>query len=194
MPSKPAPRLKPLPAAPMTARQRELRDAIASSPRAKFSSAGPFGVWLRTPDFGLLAQQLGTHCRYHTALPPRLSEFAILATAHWWRAQYEWSAHAPIAARAGVTPQTINDLRAGRRPARAPKDEGVIYDFVKELYGKRRVSNGTYARALAILGEAGVIELVGILGYYALIAMTLNVFRVPVPAGESSPFKEPARN
>jgi 4-carboxymuconolactone decarboxylase len=185
-------RLKPLSDARLTARQRELRDVIASGPRGKFSSGGPFGVWLHAPDLGLLTQKLGAHCRYGTPLPPRLSEFAILATARWWRAQYEWFAHAPIAERAGVKPQTIRDLRAARTPRTAPKDERAIYDFIKELYRTKRVTSRTYGRVKALLGEAAVVELVGILGYYALVAMTLNVFRVPPPPDASWPFRESA--
>jgi 4-carboxymuconolactone decarboxylase len=174
----------------MTAPQRALRDAIASGPRGKFSAAGPFGAWLHAPDFGLLAQKLGVHCRYRTSLPPRLSEFAILVTARLWRAQYEWSAHAAIAESAGVTPRAIRDLRVGRTPRTAPKDERAVYQFVQELYRTRRVSSKTYARVSALLGEAAVVELVGILGYYALVAMTLNVFRVPPPPGAAWPFRE----
>jgi 4-carboxymuconolactone decarboxylase len=193
MPSKyPLPRLKPVPEERMTARQRELRDAIASGPRGKFSPGGPLGAWLHAPDFGLLAQQLGAHCRYRTSLAPRLSEFAILVTAQLWRAQYEWSAHVPIAERAGVKPRTVRDLRAGRAPQTAPDDERAIYRFIHELYRKRRVSSRAYARVKALLGEAAVVELVGILGYYALVAMTLNVFRVPPPPGTAWPFRESA--
>jgi 4-carboxymuconolactone decarboxylase len=189
----PSARLKSLAKARLTPPQRALRDAIASSPRGKFSFGGPFGVWMHAPELGLLAQRLGAYCRYRTALPPRLSEFAILITARTWRAQYEWFAHAPIAEGAGIKAQTIRDLRAGRMPKAAPKDERAIYDFITELYRTRRVSEGTYARVGAILGEAALVELVGLLGYYALVAMTLNVFRVPPPAGVAWPFKEPGK-
>ncbi|MEA2977701.1 MAG: 4-carboxymuconolactone decarboxylase [Alphaproteobacteria bacterium] len=191
MPGHPKPRLKPLVNSRLNAKQRELRDAIQSGPRGKFSSGGPFGVWLHAPDLGLLTQKLGAHCRYQTGLPPRLSEFAILVTARLWRAQYEWFAHAPIAERAGVKPQTIRDLRAGRLPKTAPKDERVIYDFIRELYETKRVSNRTYARVNSLLGDTAVVELVGILGYYALVAMTLNVFRMSPPPDVSLPFREP---
>jgi 4-carboxymuconolactone decarboxylase len=190
MPKRPKPRLSALPEARFTPRQRELRDAIASGPRGKFSLGGPFEVWMHAPDLGFLAQKLGAHCRYQTKLPPRLSEFAILVTARLWRAQYEWFAHAPIAERAGVTPQTIRDLRAGRTPKKAPKDERAIYDFIQELYRTKRVTSRTYARVRSMLGETAVVELVGLLGYYALVAMTLNVFRMPLPPGAAWPFNE----
>jgi len=138
-----------------------------------------------------MAQQLGAHVRYHTSLPPRLSEFAILTTARLWKAQYEWFAHAPIAERAGVSQQTIRDLRAGRRPARAPADERALYDFIKELYRTRRVADPTYRKVHKLLGDAGMVELVGILGYYSLISMTLNVFRAKIPDDQPLPFAEP---
>jgi 4-carboxymuconolactone decarboxylase len=138
-----------------------------------------------------LAQALGGHCRYRTALPPRLSEFAILCTARLWRAQYEWFAHAPIAEKAGVAPKTIQDLRAGRTPKSAPRDERAIYDFIQELYKTRRASERTYKRVHAFLGDSGTVELVGILGYYALISMTLNVFRMMPPKDSKLAFAEP---
>ena len=124
-------------------------------------------------------------------MPPRLSEFAILCTARLWRAQYEWYAHAPMAANAGVKPKTIADLQAGREPKSAPKDERAIYAFVQELYKTRRVSDRTYKRVQTFLGDAATVELVGILGYYVLISMTLNVFRMLPPADEKLAFAEP---
>lgn len=188
----PQPRLKDIPDGEMTARQRAFRDAILGGPRQASKLNGPFAVWAHAPEFGDLAQQLGAHCRYKTALPPRLSEFAILVTARAWRAQYEWFAHAPLAERAGVKPQTIRALQAGRIPAAAPTDERAIYDFIRELYRTKRVSTRTYARVHKLLGEAAMVELVGILGYYTLISMTLNVFASPIPEGKPLPFPEPA--
>jgi 4-carboxymuconolactone decarboxylase len=193
MPAKrPAPRLPLINEAHMNDAQRTLLEAIRSGPRGtSITPRGPFAVWLHAPEFGHLAQELGGHCRYKTALPARLSEFAILYTARLWRAQYEWFAHAPIAAKAGVKPATIQDLRAGRAPKSAPKDERAIYDFIRELYKTRRVSDRTYKRVHAFLGDAATVELVGILGYYALISMTLNVFRMLPPQDAALAFAEP---
>jgi 4-carboxymuconolactone decarboxylase len=146
---------------------------------------------MHAPAFGELAQKLGAHCRYGTALSPRLSEFAILCTARLWRAQYEWLAHAPIAEKGGVRPKTIEDLRLGRMPRSAPKDERAIYDFVQELYKTRRVTDRTYKRMKSVVGDVAMVELVGILGYYALISMTLNVFRMLPPEHEKLAFAEP---
>ena len=171
--------------------QRALLDSIRSGPRGGgIEIRGPFAVFLHAPGFGELAQQLGGHCRYKTAVPPRLSEFAILVTAKLWRAQYEWFAHVPQAERAGVKPATIRDLHLGRVPKSAAKDERAIYDFIHDLYATRRVSDKNFKRVRDILGEAATIELVGILGYYVLISMILNVFRMPLPEGEALPFAE----
>jgi 4-carboxymuconolactone decarboxylase len=172
--------------------QQSLVDAIKSGPRGQFNNEGPFAVFLHAPAYGALAQKVGGHLRFNTSVPPRLSEFAILCTGQFWKAQYEWYAHATIAAKQGVKEATIRDLKAGREPKSAPRDELAIYAFVKELYATRRVSNPTFARVHKVLGDAGMVELVGILGYYALISMTLNVFRMPLPEGEIPPFKEPA--
>lgn len=171
-------------------RQKALADAILSGPRGKRAIGGPFEIWLNAPEFGDLAQRLGAHCRYHTALPPRLSEFAILATAQHWRAQYEWFAHASHAEHAGVKAKTIAAIRAGRIPAKAPADERAIYIFIRELYRTRRVSDRTYAKLRSILGDPAMVEFVGILGYYALISMTLNVFNAPIPADATPAFRE----
>jgi 4-carboxymuconolactone decarboxylase len=152
--------------------------------------SGPFAIYLHSPTFGELAQKLGGHLRFKTSVSPRLSEFAILCTAHQWKAQYEWAMHAPMAEKAGVKPETIAAIQAGRAPKKAPKDEMAIYDFVKELYAKKRVGTGAYNKVKKILGDAGVVELVGILGYYAMVSMTLNTFKAPLPQGMKAPFKE----
>jgi 4-carboxymuconolactone decarboxylase len=175
----------------LTSEQHALMGAIASGPRGTFKMSGPFFCYLYAPAFGELAQKLGAYCRYGTSIAPRLTEFAILTTAHLWKAHYEWAAHEPQALKAGVKPATIQALRAGREPSSAPKDERAIYAFIEELYLTRRVSDRAYKAAHAIIGDAGVVELVGLLGYYAMVAMTLNVFRMPVPDG-ALPFKEPA--
>jgi 4-carboxymuconolactone decarboxylase len=190
----PSPRLPALALDSLTQEQEALIEAIKSGPRGRFSNEGPFAVFLHAPAYGLLAQKLGGHLRFSTSVPPRLSEFAILCTGQFWKAQYEWHAHAAIAAKQGVKDATIRDLQAGRAPKSAPRDEMAIYAFVKEIYATRRVSNASYARAQKFLGDAGMVELVGILGYYVLISMTLNVFRMPLPEGAALPFKEPAKS
>ncbi len=187
----PTPRLVPPDINALDGAQQALKDAIASGPRGEFRMNGPFGIFMQTPDFGMRAQELGGYVRLRTAVPPRLSEFAILCTARKWRAQFEWYAHDPIAEKAGVKRKTIEAIRAGRRPVGAPADELAIYDFVEELYTKRRVSDPTYRKLTKILGTKASIEFVGILGYYVMIAMLLNVFRAPLPEGTPLPFVEP---
>lgn len=190
---RPSYRLKDIPDEKMAAPQRALRDAIFAGPRGKRRKlGGPFAIWLHAPEMGYLAQAFGAHCRFKTALSPRLSEVAILTTAQFWRSQYEWHAHAPLAERAGVSPATIRDIKAGRVPKKAPTDERALYGFIRELYRTRRVSDRTYARVHKIMGDAAMVEFVGILGYYALISMTLNVFRAPIPEEAPLPFSERA--
>jgi len=195
MPAKktPSPRLPILREDKLDPAQRALLDSLRAGPRGKsVEIRGPFACYMHAPAYGELVQELGAHCRYSKLVPARLSEFAILVTAQLWRAQYEWHMHATHAERAGVKPKTIGELRAGRAPKSAPKDERAIYDFIKELYRTRRVSDRNYARVQALLGNAGMVEFIGILGYYVLVAMTLNVFRMPVPAGAPAPFAERA--
>jgi 4-carboxymuconolactone decarboxylase len=193
MPAKrPATRLAQLKEEDLNTAQQALLESLRAGPRGKsLTLRGPFAAWMHAPEFGQLAQALGGHCRYKTALPPRLSEFAILCTARLWRAQYEWYAHAPIAERAGVKPKTIADLRAGREPKTAAKDERAVYAFVQELYKTKRVSERTYKRVHLLLGDAGMVELIGILGYYVMIAMTLNVFQMMPPEDAALGFPEP---
>ena len=193
MPRKrPAPRLALIEEDKMNEAQRALLAALRAGPRGKsIALRGPFAAWMHAPEFGELAQRFGAHCRFRTKLPKRLSEFAILCTARAWRAQYEWYAHGPMAADAGVKPKTIADLKAGREPKSAPKDERAIYAFVQELYKTKRVSDRSYKRLQAILGDTGLVELVGILGYYVVVSMTLNVFHMLPPESEKLPFAEP---
>lgn len=188
---RPAPRVPILTDEQLNPPQRALMDAMRSGPRGQaLTIRGPFAAFLHAPAFGDLAQRLGAHCRYRTTVPPRLSEFAILCTARIWRAQFEWYAHEPMALKAGVLPKTIRDLKAGRLPKGAPKDERAIYELVQELYKTRRVSDRTYKKVNAFLSNEGMVELVGVLGYYTLISMTLNVFHMLPPPEDELPFTE----
>jgi 4-carboxymuconolactone decarboxylase len=172
--------------------QRALLDALRAGPRGdRVKLGGPFGVYMHAPEYGGLTQQLGAFLRFKTSLPPRVSEFAILCTARMWRAQYEWHAHAPLAEKAGVKPETIADIRAGRAPKKAAKDERAIFDLVQEFYRKRRVGNRNFKRVQGFLGDKATIELVAILGYYVGVSMILNVFNVPLPDGAAPYFPEP---
>ena len=172
--------------------QRALLDSMRAGPRGdRVRLGGPFGVYMHAPQYGELMQQLGAFVRFKTSLEPRLSEFAILCTARLWRAQYEWHAHAPIAEKAGVKAEVIADIKAGRTPKKAARDERAIFDFIQELYRKRRVSERSYKRVQGFLGDKSTVELTGILGYYAGVSMVLNVFNVPLPDGAAPYFAEP---
>jgi 4-carboxymuconolactone decarboxylase len=172
--------------------QRTLLESLRAGPRgARVKLGGPFGVYMHAPAYGEMTQQLGAFMRFKTSLEPRLSEFAILCTARMWRAQYEWHAHAPIAEQAGVKPEVIRDVKSGRVPKKAAKDERAIFDLVQELYKKRRVGERNYKRVQSFLGDRGMVELVGILGYYTAVSMILNVFNVPLPEGAAPHFAEP---
>lgn len=151
---------------------------------------GPFAPWLRSPGMAEPAQKLGAFCRYHTRLPARLSELAILITAAHWRANVEWHIHAPIARREGLSDVVIDALQDGRQPSFQREDEKILYELTTQLYAIRRVSDECYRKAVAEFGEAGVVELVGILGYYALVAMTLNLFEVDQVDMDPLPFPD----
>jgi 4-carboxymuconolactone decarboxylase len=190
MPSKiPVPRLKVPAESGLSPKQAELLADIQKT-RGKGPLGGPFAVFLNAPEYGDLAQKLGAFCRYRTTVPPHLSEFTILVLARFWRSQYEFWIHAPIAEKAGVKAETIKAIRTGRI-LKLTKDERAIYDFIAELHKTKRVSDKNYKRVHALFGDAGTVEFVGIVGYYTLVAMTLNVFRVPLPEAETYPFAEP---
>jgi 4-carboxymuconolactone decarboxylase len=189
---KPSYRLPPVSEGKFNPAQQALVDALRAGPRGnKVSLGGPFGVYLHAPEAGNVIQEFAAFFRFKTRLSKRLSEFAILTIGRIWKAQYEFYVHAREAEAAGVKPETIRDVKAGRMPKKAPKDERAIYDFVSELHKKRRVSDRTYARVHAELGDAGMVEFVGILGCYSLVSMVLNTFRVPLPEGTNAPFAEP---
>ncbi|WDZ96990.1 carboxymuconolactone decarboxylase family protein [Herbaspirillum sp. WKF16] len=177
----------------MTPDQTAMLDAILAGPRKNLN--GPFVAWIHSPQLGELAQRLGAFCRYETGLPLRLSELAILATAAAWQSQAEWHIHLPIAVDAGLPADAAERIRKGEAPVFRENDERVIWNFASELYRDKRVSDATYAEACALFGLPVVVNLVGLLGYYALVAMTLNTFGMRAEGqGEGAlPFAEPPR-
>jgi 4-carboxymuconolactone decarboxylase len=180
------PRLADLDPAALTSEQRAVYDRIMSGPRGRVE--GPLRVWLTSPDLADKAQALGAFCRFGSSLPPRLSELAILVTGAHWQAGFEWHVHAPIGLQAGLAPAAVEAIRAGKTPAFALADERAVYEFAHELLTTKRVSHATYAAAKVALGEVGVVDLVGILGYYGLISMTIVAFEVQLPPGAPEPF------
>ena len=190
-------RLRPLRPEALDAEQEQVLDAMLAGPRGKsgFLSrerpvGGPFAPWLRSPGFADLAQGLGAFMRYRTSLEPRLSELAIIVVGAAWKAGYEFAAHGPAAIRAGIRPEAVAAIARGEAPGFDRDDERVVYEFAHELVTVRRVGDERYAAAVALLGEAGTVELVGILGYYTLVCMTLNAFEVPLGEGMAPPFAD----
>ena len=172
----------------MTSAQRRVHDLIVAGRRGRFG--GPFQLLIRAPEICEHAAKLGEHLRWGTSLPDRLSELAIIITARFWRAQYEWFAHAPLAEKAGVPGAVVEAIRRGDTPSFTQKDEALVHRICTELFKTQRVSDASFAEAVASLGETGLIEVIGIIGYYTLIGNTLNVFQVAVPEGVSPPFPE----
>lgn len=166
--------------------QRRVYDAILAGPRGIVE--GPLRVWLTSPELADRAQALGAFCRYHTSLPPRLSELAILVMGSFWKAGFEWHVHAPVGVAAGLDANAVEAIRRGQEPGLERADEAAVYAFSRELLHDRKVSDATYRRAVEELGAGAVVDLVGILGYYGLISMTIVAFEVPVPEGSPEPF------
>ena len=160
------------------------KTAIAEFKAARSADVtGPFIPLLRSPEVMTRTRAMGDYLRFRSSLPPRLSEFLILLTARQWTQNYEWNAHEPLARQAGVGAATIAAIAEGRRPDGMTKDEDVLYTLVDELRRLQSVSDATYARAVAAFGEPGVVDALGITGYYTLLAMVLNTARTPMPPG-----------
>jgi 4-carboxymuconolactone decarboxylase len=174
-------RFRPLTFDEMTPEQRAMIEHLLGGERA--STGGPFNVLLRSPQMGDVAQQLGAYVRYHSSLPARLNEMAILITARQWTAHYEWYAHKRLALQAGLPPAVVDAIAAGRRPADMRADEQALYTFETELLETTEVGDATFRSAVAAFGERGVVDLIGVMGYYQLVSMALNVDRYPLPDG-----------
>ena len=150
---------------------------------------GPFNAWMRSPELGERLQKLGEYVRFKTSLPLRLNEFAILITARHWTSQFEWYAHLPMALKAGLDPKIAADLARNEKPENMRDDEAAVYDFCTQLHRTKQVSDAAYQRAIELLGEQGVMDLIGVSGFYTAVSMTLNVAQAPLPAGEPEPLK-----
>ena len=175
-------RLPPIPADKMTAEQKKAVAEYKDIRKADLVGP-PWSVILRTPDMVVPALQMRMHNLNNSPIGQKLNEFAILIAARHWTNNYEWNAHSNGAATAGLSRETIAAIADGRRPARMAEDEEIVYDFCFELLHNQSVSDATYSRALAKLGEAGVVELASLEGYYTYLSMIMNAARTPVPAG-----------
>jgi 4-carboxymuconolactone decarboxylase len=181
------PRFEPLTPEEMTPEQRQVAEAIVAGPRG--GMRGPFDALLRSPLLAERAQKLGEYVRFHSSLPRPLNELAILVTARHWTAQYEWYAHARLAAEAGLAPALIAAIADGQRPAAMAADQTIVYDFCTELLERHAVRDATFAAAREAFGERGIVDLIGASGYYGLVSMVLNVARHPLPDGVAPPLR-----
>ena len=181
----PADRMPEIPADKLTPEQKKASDEFAAE--RKTPVFGPFVPLLRSPEVMLRARAMGDYLRYKSVLPPQLNEFAILITARHWTQEYEWAVHQPIAVKAGLKTDITQALAEGRRPQGMSGDEEMIYEFSTELHQNQSVSDATYARVLAKFGEQGIIDLIGVNGYYTFLAMVLNETRTALPKGAVPP-------
>jgi 4-carboxymuconolactone decarboxylase len=165
-------RLPPIPPERWTDAQRREAEAMIAGPRG--AVVAPFVPLLRSPELAGHVQRLGAHVRYHSSIGVRLTELAILVTASEWGQSVEWAIHAPIAEREGIPAVLIDALARHERPAAMADDEAAVYDLSLQLHRERRIDDATWARALALFGEPGVVDLIAVNGYYALLAMVMN--------------------
>lgn len=181
-------RMPPIPVEQMTDAQRK---AVAQFEESRGSELfGPYVALLRSPELMSSAETMGEYLRFRSALPRPLNELAILITARQWTQQLEWNIHYREAMRAGLGPDVAEAIAEGRRPPSMSSDEEIVYEFCTELLRNRCVSDRTYARAVSRFGEHGTIDMVGVVGYYTLLAMVLNTARTPLPPGTPPPLAD----
>jgi 4-carboxymuconolactone decarboxylase len=173
--------MPPLERAAMNEAQRKAADELAAGPRGGVK--GPFIPLLRSPELMDRLQKVGEYLRFQSSLEPRISEFVMCVVSRQWTQQFEWAVHVPLALKAGVKPETIAALADGRRPAGMAGDETLAYDFCAELERNRGVSEATYRQTVDRFGERGLIDLLGLVGYFTTVSMVMNVAHTPAPPG-----------
>ena len=171
----------------LTDKQKPLGEQIMKV--SSVGLGGPYNPMLRSPVFGQKMFDLLYYLRWQTSVPLKLNEFAILIIGRQWRSQVEWFAHAPLAIKAGLSPDIVNELKANKRPSNMTPEESIVYDFVTELTTARVVSDETFNRAKQLLGEQQVVDLTAVAGTYITIAMILSMSEESVPPGKDLPFK-----
>lgn len=180
----PAPRFPRIAPENYTEEQKKVAAAIVSGPRGEVR--GPFITLMRSPGLAHVVQQVGEYLRFKCPLERRLAEMATLMAARHWTQQYEWQSHHSHAMKAGLSPAIADAIAEGRRPTGMAKDEEILYDMLTEGLQNKCVCDATYARALAEFGEQGVVELLTVAGYYAMLALLLNVARPAFPPGREA--------
>jgi 4-carboxymuconolactone decarboxylase len=185
-------RFKPLQYDEMTREQKIMIDHLLAGERQ--GARGPFNVLLRSPEVGDLAQQFGGAMRFHTALPKDVSETIIIMTGRFWMAQYEWTAHKAAALKNGVPPAIVDAIATGKRPKGMSPQMEVAYNFIDELLTTHQVTDATFQAAKERYGEKGVVDIMGLSGWYCLVSMVLDVDRYPLGQGvqpELKPLENP---
>jgi 4-carboxymuconolactone decarboxylase len=172
-------RMPPLASEVMTEAQRKAAAELSAGPRGGVK--GPFVALLRSPELMDRLQKVGEYLRYHSVLDRKVNEFLVLITSRHWTQQFEWFVHVPLALKEGLKPAIVEALSEGRRPPQMSDDEEIAYDFCDELFRTRGVSEATYQRAVAKFGEQGVLEIIGVAGYFSMISMVMNVAHTPPP-------------
>src|SRR5262252_9437335 len=180
-------RMPPIPPDRMTEAQKKAAEAFAEG--RGYAVRGPFVPLIRSPEVMLRAKAMGDYLRFKSTLGPRLNEMVILITAREWSQQYEWQAHHPIALKEGLRSDIAEAIADGRRPTGMAEDEEAAYDLATEILRTRRVSDATYRRAAARFGEQGVIDLLGVTGYYAFLAIVMNAPRTALPENVAEPLR-----
>jgi 4-carboxymuconolactone decarboxylase len=180
-------RMPPIPADKMTEAQKKAAEAFAEG--RGYQIRGPFVPLIRSPEVMLRAKTMSDYLRFKSVLEPRINEMAIIITAREWTQQYVWQAHYPAALKAGLRREIADAIADGRRPAGMAEDEEIAYDTATEILRLKRVSDATYARAVARFGEQGVIDLLGVIGYYNFLAIVMNTTRTALPAGMAEPLR-----
>lgn len=181
-------RLPPLAEQEWDDQQRQLAEEIINGPRGALLP--PFEPLLRSPELMAHAQRMGEYLRYRSALGQRLSELVILLTARHWSQPVEWAIHAPIALEKGISAAAVRAIKQQRPPDVLRPDEQVIYDFCQQLHQQQKVSDDTWQQAIALWGEKGVVDLIGINGYYCFLSMVMNCAQTPAPDTSDSLFSE----
>jgi 4-carboxymuconolactone decarboxylase len=171
----------------LTPEQQQMAVMLKTPPRSSELNGGPFNAYARSPGLGVLLLHVSDYVRFNSSLAPRLSEFAIMIAARQWSQPYEWRAHYPLAIKGGLDRQILVDLGAGRRPQSMKEDETAIYDFCTELYRDKNVSDAVFKAALARFGERGIMDLIGIIGYYDIASMALIVQNTTAKPVEEAP-------
>jgi 4-carboxymuconolactone decarboxylase len=171
----------------LTPDQQKMATVLKTPPRNSGLNTGPFNAYARSPALGILLLQVSDYVRFNSSLPPRLSEFAIMIAARQWSQPYEWRAHYPLAIKGGLDRQILVDLGTGARPQGMKEDETTLYDFCTELYRDKNVGDATFRTALDKFGERGIMDLIGIIGYYDIASMALIVQKATGKPGEEAP-------